>query len=73
MSLIGVEMPKDDNGNVVIGQIEEEDVLGLPVIGILGLTFSKDKSKAYTNIVTMMKWEDGERLSPDEFTENTPF
>ena len=74
---LGVEYPKDEKtGNIQLGELEESDVLGLPLqakIGEYEYTNKKTgKTVKKTALLNAYKWPSGTRLKPDELIE-APF
>jgi len=68
LEALGIELPQDENGNYMLAEIEEEDVLGMPALVMLDLVPNKDKDRAYQNIVKILQWEEGVRLDPSSIT-----
>lgn len=66
---LGVEMPVDkDTGEVTLGEIEEEDVIGLPCLAQLGFETKKDDpSKVYQKVTAFFPWENGKRIEIEPF------
>ena len=73
---LGVNFPIDDNGNIQLGQVEEEDVLGLPCLAKVGeqeFTNKEGEKKSTMRVFTAYPWTGGQKLSDDELGADVPF
>lgn len=73
---IGVTFPQDDEGNVTLGEIEKDDVIGLPCLVELretSFTNSEGKKRTAMKVTDVYPWGDGQKLSEDEIAEDVPF
>lgn len=68
LEALGIELPQDEDGNYILAEIEEEDVIGMPALIMLDLVPNKDKDRAYQNVVKFLSWENGVRLNPEDIT-----
>ena len=66
---MGIEFPKDDKGVVQLGEVEEEDVIGMPVLAdVKPYTYTnKDgEEKTSLRVLSLFPWDDGKRVKPKE-------
>lgn len=75
---IGVEFPVDSKTkDVQLGEIEESDVLGLPLLSKIGIYEYKNKKSGKTTkqvkVLNAFSWNDGKRLKPEELENGVPF
>ena len=77
---IGIEFPVDSKTNDVnLGEIEESDVLGLPLLAKIGtLEYTNKKTKKSVKKIAVLNafgWDSGKRLEPSELedTQEPPF
>lgn len=73
---IGVSFPVDDNGNVSLGEVEEEDILGYPCLAKVGeqkFTNKEGEEKTTMRVFNTYPWNSGEKLSSDEIGDDVPF
>ena len=73
---IGITFETDNDGNVQLGEIEEEDVIGLPCLGALKtdkFTNAQGEEVSVLKVMQVFPWADGTRLSEDELGEELPF
>lgn len=74
---IGVNFPKDENGGVSLGIVEDKDVKGLPcLVSLKETTFTnKDgETKKSLQVSSIKKWDSGYRISEEEMdAEDLPF
>ncbi len=73
---LGVDFPKDDDGNTVLGEIEEQDVLGVPcLIELRETTFTnkEGQQRKAMKVTNAFPWPEGQRLSKEELEEDVPF
>jgi|TARA_Y100000296_G_scaffold71498_1_gene87039 hypothetical protein len=73
---LGIEFPKDEDGNIQLMQIEEEDVIGLPCLGNLqSVTFENDAGEEISimKVVEVFPWASGQKLPAEEIGEEVPF
>ena len=66
---IGIEFPKDDKGVMQLGEVEEEDVIGMPVLADIKPYEYKNKDgemKYSLRVLSLFPWNDGERVKPKE-------
>jgi len=73
---VGVSFPIDDNGNVALGQVEEEDVIGYPCLAKVGqqaFTNKEGEEKTTMRVFNTFPWNSGQKLSADEIGSDVPF
>jgi hypothetical protein len=73
---MGVSFPVDDNGNVALGEIEEEDVLGFPCLAKVGeqqFTNKEGEEKTTMRVFVTYPWNGGQKLAADEIDSDVPF
>ncbi len=73
---IGIVFDEDKDGNLQLGEIEEEDVLGLPCLGRLThdtFTNSQGEEVSMLKVMQVFPWVDGAKLPDDEIGEDVPF
>tara|TARA_R100000458_G_scaffold58218_1_gene65809 strand:- start:716 stop:1291 length:576 start_codon:yes stop_codon:yes gene_type:complete len=73
---VGVSFPVDDNGNVTLGEVEEEDVLGYPCLAKVGeqsFTNKEGEEKVTMRVFNTFPWNSGQKLSADEIGDDVPF
>ena len=73
---LGVEFPKDDNDNTILGEIEEKDVLGVPCLIELRETMFTNKEgqeRKAMKVTNAFPWPEGQKLSKEELEEEVPF
>ena len=73
---MGISFPVDDNGNVSLGQVEEEDVLGCPCLAKIGeqaFTNKEGEKKTTMRVFNTFPWNSGQKLSADEIGSDVPF
>ena len=73
---LGVSFPSDKEGNVTLGEIEKEDVIGLPCLVELretSFTNSEGQQRSAMKVTNVFPWSDGSRLSKDEVDTEVPF
>ena len=66
---LGVSFPTDDNGNVQLGQVEEDDVLGHPCLAKVDeqeFTNKEGEKKTTRRVFAAYPWNTGQKLSTDE-------
>jgi|TARA_Y100000310_G_scaffold67522_2_gene62836 hypothetical protein len=66
---LGVSFPREENGSVSLGEIEESDVLGMPAIIKLSeskYTNKNGEEKTAFKAVEIHPWTDGKKLSEAE-------
>lgn len=67
-TLLGFKFP-EEGGIISVMEIEEEDVIGMPVIVELGIETAKD-GKTYNKVLKISKWEGAAIISPEELLED---
>ena len=74
---IGVKWPLNEKGETLLGEIEESDVLGLPLLAKIGpYEYKNKKTKKVTKQIKVLNaysWYDGKRLKPEELEDEAPF
>lgn len=73
---IGIAFDEDKDGIVQLGEIEEEDVLGLPCLGALKtdkFTNAQGEEVSVLKVMQVFPWADGTRLSEEELGDDVPF
>ena len=76
LSTLGVSLKEDSNGEFPLSLLEEDDVIGVPVLAKLGSEeyVNKDGEKRTAwKVFNVEQWNDGERLSKEELEEDLPF
>ena len=67
----------DDNGDTVLGQVEEDDVLGLPCLIKIAQDEYTDKKtgepKQAWKVFNVYPWASGEKIDVDEIKSDVPF
>tara|TARA_Y100001951_G_C11255401_1_gene249039 strand:+ start:341 stop:922 length:582 start_codon:yes stop_codon:yes gene_type:complete len=74
---VGVVFPTDEANDTQLGEIEESDVLGLPLLAKIGTYEYKNKKTGkatkQTKVLSAFSWHDGKRLKPEELEIEAPF
>ena len=74
---INVKFPSDKEGNVVLGEVEESDVIGFPCLIELRETSFTNKDgekKTSLKVTNVHPWDDGDKLSLEEVeADDLPF
>jgi hypothetical protein len=73
---LGVVFDSDDNGDTILGQVEEDDVLGLPCLIKIAQDEYIDKQgqpKQAWKVFNIYPWSNGSKIDPDELTSDVPF
>ena len=72
---LGVDLKEDSNGEFPLSLLEEEDVIGVPVLAKLGSEeYEKDGEKRTAwKVFNVQQWNDGQRLSKEEIEDDLPF
>ena len=73
---LGVSFQTDKNGNVQLGQVEEEDVIGFPCLAKVGeqeFTNKEGEKKSTMRVFATYPWNSGQKLSEDEIGDDVPF
>jgi len=75
LSTLGVDLKEDSNGEFPLSLLEEEDVIGVPVLAKLGSEeYEKDGEKRTAwKVFNVQQWNDGQRLSKEEIEDELPF
>jgi|TARA_Y100000296_G_scaffold83990_2_gene116195 hypothetical protein len=75
LSTLGVDLKEDSNGEFPLSLLEEEDVIGVPVLAKLGSEeYEKDGEKRTAwKVFNVQQWNDGQRLSKEEIEDDLPF
>ena len=75
LSTLGVDLKEDSNGEFPLSLLEEEDVIGVPVLAKLGSEeYEKDGEKRTAwKVFIVQQWNDGQRLSKEEIEDDLPF
>ena len=70
---VGIDFPEDEDSKINLQQIEMTDVLGLPVLVLVGQQVHKDDKekdpadqRKYPRVFKTFLWEDGERIDPED-------
>lgn len=66
---LGVSFPTDDSGNIQLGQVEEDDVLGHPCLAKVNeqeFTNKDGEKKSTMRVFATYPWNNGQKLSSDE-------
>jgi len=73
---MGIVFPQAEDGRTQLAEVEEEDIIGLPV-------YVKLDKEEYTNkdgeertawrVFSVKQWKDGQRLSSEEMGDDVPF
>ena len=73
---VGIVFDADDDGNTLLGQVEEEDILGMPCL----VKIAREEYKATDGttrqawkVFQVYPWQNGERLDADELSSEVPF
>jgi len=74
---VGVVFPTDEANDTQLGEIEESDVLGLPLLAKIGTYEYKNKKTGKVTkqmkVLSAHPWHDGKRLKPEELEIEAPF
>ena len=72
---MGVVFEIDDDAKTILGQVEEDDVIGLPcLVKIDREAYEKDgETKHAWKVQQVYPWREGTRVSADEFSGDVPF
>ena len=74
---VGVVFPTNESNETQLGEIEESDVLGLPLLAKIGTYEYKNKKTGkatkQTKVLSAFSWHDGKRLKPEELEIEAPF
>ena len=72
---MGIVFDANEDGETILGEIEENDVIGRPVLVKLGQEeYTKDgQTKQAWKVFSVYPWNEGKRLSADEVKEDVPF
>ena len=73
---LGVAFPSDDKGNVQLGKIEEDDVLGNPCLAKVGeekFTNKEGQEKTTMRVFNCFPWSSGQQIPRDELGIDVPF
>ena len=74
---VGVVFPTYEANDTQLGEIEESDVLGLPLLAKIGTYEYKNKKTGkatkQTKVLSAFSWHDGKRLKPEELEIEAPF
>jgi|TARA_R100000458_G_C8156771_1_gene162437 hypothetical protein len=75
LSTLGVDLNEDSNGNFPLSLLEEDDVIGVPVLARLGSEeYEKDGEKRTAwKVFNVEQWNDGQRISKEEIEDDLPF
>ena len=75
LSTLGVDLNEDSNGNFPLSLLEEDDVIGVPVLARLGSEeYEKDGEKRTAwKVFNVEQWNDGQRISKEEIKDDLPF
>ena len=75
LSTLGVDLKEDSNGEFPLSLLEEEDVIGVPVLAKLGSEeYEKDGEKRTAwKVFNVQQWNDGQRLSKEGIEDDLPF
>jgi hypothetical protein len=73
---LGVVFEIDKDENTVLGQVEEDDVLGFPCLVKIAREEYTDKSGEHRQawkVFQVYPWQNGDKIDPDELNSNVPF
>tara|TARA_Y100000310_G_C20215126_1_gene593171 strand:- start:27 stop:605 length:579 start_codon:yes stop_codon:yes gene_type:complete len=72
---LGVEFKRNDQQKVVLAEVEEEDIIGIPTQVKVGEeTYKKDGEDRKTmRVFSCHTWANGKRRNADEFDDDIPF
>jgi hypothetical protein len=72
---MGIVFDTNEDGETILGEIEENDVIGRPVLIKLGQEeYTKDgQTKQAWKVFTVYPWKEGSRLSGEEVKSDVPF
>jgi len=72
---MGIVFDANEDGETILGEIEEDDVIGRPVLIKLGQEeYTKDgQTKQAWKVFTVYPWKEGGRLSGEEIKSDVPF
>jgi len=74
---VGVVFPTNKENETQLGEIEESDVLGLPLLAKIGTYEYKNKKTGKVTkqmkVLSAHPWHDGKRLKPEELEADAPF
>ena len=72
---LSINLEADSNGNFPLSLLEEEDVVGKPVLAKLGSEeYEKDGEKRTAwKVFSVQPWSDGQQISAEEMEEDLPF
>lgn len=72
---LGIVFNKNDDEETILGQIEEDDIIGRPAIVKLAKEeYEKDgETRSAWKVFSVYPWQEGNRLSSDEIGSDIPF
>ena len=74
---LGIVFEADENGDTVLGQVEENDVLGLPCLIKIAQDEYTDKKtgepKQAWKVFNVYPWSSGEKIDVEEIKSDVPF
>ncbi len=72
---MGIVFDTNDDGETILGEIEENDVVGKPVLIKLGQEeYTKDgQTKTAWKVFTVYPWKEGSIMSAEEMKSDVPF
>ena len=73
---IGVVFEVDKDDNTVLGQVEEDDILGLPCLVKIAreeYTASDGTKRQAWKVFQVYPWSNGAKIDPDELSSDVPF
>tara|TARA_R100000315_G_scaffold59257_1_gene34920 strand:- start:573 stop:1175 length:603 start_codon:yes stop_codon:yes gene_type:complete len=76
LSTLGVDLKEDSNGEFPLSLLEEDDVIGVPVLARLGseeYVNKEGETRTAWKVFSVEQWNDGERLSKEEVEDDLPF
>ena len=75
LSTLGVNLNENSKGEFPLSLLEEDDVIGLPVLARLNSEqYEKDgEKKTAWKVFDVQYWKDGQRLSKEEIEDDLPF
>lgn len=73
---MGVVFDADKDGNTVLAQVEEDDILGLPCLIKIAreeYTAKDGATRQAWKVFQVYPWQNGNKLDPDEINSDVPF
>jgi len=73
---LGISFNVNKEGVVILGEVEEEDIVGAPALVRLNeqeYTNRNGEQRTSFRVDNILPWKDGSKLSADELTDDVPF